>query len=32
MFKVGDEVTIYESRPLSKTKKWTTEAPVKAAK
>ncbi len=30
--KIGDAVTIYESRPLSKTKKWTTEAPVKAAK
>jgi len=30
--KVGDAVTIYESRPLSKTKKWTTEKPVKSVK
>ncbi len=26
-FKVGDEVTIYETRPLSKLKRWTTEEP-----
>lgn len=28
-FKIGDEVTIYETRPLSKRKRWTTEAPQK---
>lgn len=26
-FEMGDEVTIYESRPISKLKKWTLEAP-----
>ncbi len=25
--KVGDEITIYETRPLSKLKRWTVEAP-----
>jgi small subunit ribosomal protein S17 len=26
-FKLGEEVTIYETRPLSKTKRWTVVAP-----
>lgn len=26
-YKVGDEVTIYETTPLSKLKRWTVEAP-----
>lgn len=26
-FKVGDDVTIYETKPLSKLKRWTVEAP-----
>lgn len=26
-YKEGDEVTIYETRPLSKTKRWTTRNP-----
>ncbi len=30
-YKVGDEVTIYETRPLSKTKRWTVVAPEKKA-
>lgn len=28
-FKIGDEVTIYETRPLSKLKRWTVEEPIK---
>jgi small subunit ribosomal protein S17 len=27
VFQVGDQVTIYETRPLSKLKRWTTDAP-----
>ena len=27
-YKTGDEVTIYETRPLSKLKRWTVEKPV----
>jgi len=27
MYKEGDEVTIYETRPLSKLKRWTVDAP-----
>ncbi len=27
--KVGDTITIYETRPLSKMKRWTTEKPTK---
>lgn len=27
-FKVGDEVVIYETKPLSKLKRWTVEAPA----
>ena len=27
-FKMGDTVTIYETRPLSKSKRWTVEEPV----
>lgn len=27
-FKKGDEVTIYETKPLSKLKRWTVEAPT----
>jgi len=27
-FKVGDQVTIYETRPLSRLKRWTVTAPV----
>ncbi len=29
-YKVGDEVTIYETKPLSKLKRWTVEAPLKS--
>jgi small subunit ribosomal protein S17 len=29
-FKVGDIVTIYETRPLSRLKRWTVEAPKEA--
>jgi small subunit ribosomal protein S17 len=28
-FKIGDEITVYETRPLSKLKRWTVEEPVK---
>ena len=28
-FKVGDSVTIYETRPLSRLKRWTTTKPTK---
>lgn len=28
-FKIGDEVTIYETRPLSKLKRWTVVEPAK---
>lgn len=28
-FKQGDEVTIYETRPLSKLKRWTVTPPIK---
>lgn len=28
-YKVGDNVTIYETRPLSRLKRWTTEKPTK---
>lgn len=31
-FKVGDEVTIYETRPLSKLKRWTVEVPKETTK
>ncbi|MCC7432708.1 30S ribosomal protein S17 [Candidatus Peregrinibacteria bacterium] len=31
MFKIGDEVTIYETRPLSKLKRWTVEEPTVSA-
>lgn len=31
MFKIGDEVTIYETRPLSKLKRWTVEEPKVSA-
>lgn len=27
-YKIGDEITIYETRPLSKTKKWTVVSPL----
>lgn len=29
-YKVGDEVTIYESKPLSKLKRWTVKEPKQA--
>jgi len=29
--KVGDEITIYETKPLSKHKRWSVELPTKAA-
>jgi len=29
-YKIGDEVTIYESRPLSKLKRWTVDLPANA--
>ncbi|MFA4815009.1 MAG: 30S ribosomal protein S17 [Candidatus Gracilibacteria bacterium] len=30
--KVGDKVTIYETRPLSRLKRWTVDMPTKKAK
>lgn len=30
-FKVGDKVTIYETRPLSRLKRWTVDMPTPAA-
>jgi small subunit ribosomal protein S17 len=30
-YKIGDEVTIYETRPLSKLKRWTVEEPATPA-
>ncbi|MFA7686043.1 MAG: 30S ribosomal protein S17 [Candidatus Gracilibacteria bacterium] len=30
-FEIGTEVTFYETRPLSKLKKWTIEVPTKAS-
>lgn len=32
VFKVGDKVTIYETRPLSRLKRWTTEEPIPSTK
>jgi len=26
-FEIGDEITVYETKPISKTKRWTTEKP-----
>lgn len=31
-YQVGDKVTIYETRPLSRLKRWTVDAPVAAEK
>ncbi len=32
VYEVGDKVTIYETRPLSRLKRWTVDAPVAADK